>query len=777
MTVTKMPQSKAQKKFEKRHLKDVLERRNSQKKIKQRQQLKEKKKSRRAEEEGRDSEHGKCGTNGNARNRRAEEDEAFKNMSVDDFFQGGFEIPEIPKSIGKKRKRQEVEQSKYVGEDEDSDVLSDDEPVLRAIDGSDSDGSDEGEDLEGHREQLDALAANDPEFHKYLQENEPGLLGAELEGIHDLSDDEAEPEKKKARKGRQVDDDSDIAEDDEVPGGRKNDLSSATVAKWRTGLTNEHSLRAAREVVLAFRAAAHVSDDEEEEQFKYSISDPNVYHELLTLALTQVPEVFQHHLPVQEGKNGRVHIDTGNKKFKTLGPLLKSHITSTVHLLGHLSDASTIRLTLTSTIPLLPYMLSFKKLARNLTKAVTAVWSSPSNTEATRISAFLLLRRLTTISDAGIRENVLKAVYQSLVKSSRNTTIHTLAGMNLMKNSASELWGLVDSSVAYTAAFTAIRQLAIHLRTSIHKPSSPTEGYKAVYNWQYTHSLDFWSRVLSLNATSQTSNMHPLIYPLVQTTLGALRLIPTATYFPLRFHLVRSLLRLSRATNTFIPLAAPIYEVLASAEMRKPPKPSTLKPLDFNTSIRAPKGYLRTRVYQDGVGEQVQELLAEFLGLWSKSIAFPELSLPVVVMLKRWLKDVGKRGKGEGNKNQKVNGMIQLLVQKIESQARYVEGKRSKVEFAPNDRKGVESFLQETDWEATVLGSFVVGLRKVKEEREKVERRAREDEQRAREKDQGKGGNRHLADDVESEDDDEDMADGPEEEDEDGVFDDDEESE
>ena len=99
--------------------------------------------------------------------------------------------------------------------------------------------------------------------------------------------------------------------------------------------------------------------------------------------------------------------------------------------------------------------------------------------------------------------------------------------------------------------------------------------------------------------------LRPLIYPLVQVTLGALRLIPTATYFPLRFQLTRSLLRLSRTTGTFIPLAAPLYEVLNSAEMRKAPKPSTLKPLDFDTSIRVAKSYLRTRTYQDRVGEQV----------------------------------------------------------------------------------------------------------------------------------------------------------------------------
>jgi nucleolar complex protein 2 len=324
-----------------------------------------------------------------------------------------------------------------------------------------------------------------------------------------------------------------------------------------------------------------------------------------------------------------------------------------------------------------------------------------------------------------------------------------------MKNSAAELWGLAaqkeGGGVAYTTAFTFIRQLAIHLRTSIQHNAN--DAYKTIYNWQYVHSLDFWSRVLSAHCTASDASLRPLIYPLVQVTLGALRLIPTATYFPLRFQLTRSLLRLSRATNTYIPLAAPLYEVLNSAEMRKAPKPSTQKPLDFAVNIRAPKGYLKTRTYQDGVGEQVQELLAEFFALWSKSIAFPELALAPTVMLKRWLKDANNRTPGKGNKNQKVNQMITLLVQKLEANARFIEEKRAKVEFAPDNRKGVEAFLMEFEWEKTPVGAFVVGMRRQKEEREKVAAQGRAEEERRRKADGKKGGRvaEEVSDDVEDE--------------------------
>ena len=326
-----------------------------------------------------------------------------------------------------------------------------------------------------------------------------------------------------------------------------------------------------------------------------------------------------------------------------------------------------------------------------------------------------------------------------------------------MKNTASELWG-IDPTVGYTTGFGFIRQLAIHLRTSITNKSK--DSYKAVYNWQYIHSLDFWSRVVAGHCESlreaesgQPSPLRPLIYPIVQITLGAMRLIPTAQYFPLRFQLVRSLLRISSTTSTYIPLASALVEVLNSAEMKKPPKPSTLKSLDFGTTIRATKAYLRTRVYQDGVGEQVAELLADFFVLWTKNIAFPELALPVIVMLKRWVKAMIK--KTSGNRNSKISSLIALLVQKLEANSRWIEEKRAKVDFAPNNRAGVEGFLKEVEWNKTPLGAYVAGQRKSREQKAKLleDSRKTDDKKRKEAEEAAKGsGSREFGSDQGSDD-------------------------
>ena len=776
---------KSTKKFEKNHLKDTIERRKEFAKIKQRQQVKAKKKVRNAIDNARASDDDEKPTAPDLNHKGAREADAFGKMSVDEFFQGGLDLPERKRGESALKKKANVQQlgkrkreaTQNVNVDDvngDSSSASEGDVVFS--DGES--GSGEEMDLDTHKEDLDALAEKDPEFYKYLKENDAELLDFEkdvdldLAEVDQLSDDEEIPKKKRKKAANERER---LAEDLEPDGiGNGSEVTPALVDQWKIAMFEQHSLRATRQVVLAFRAAAYINSDDGKDN-KYLISNPDVYHQLLLVALEHVPKVLGHHLPAKESTSGKVRIATDSKKYRTLTPLLKSHATSIQHFLENLSDALTIKLTISSILPLLPYLLSFKKVLKSLIKTIVDIWSDPSSSEAVRITAFLLIRRLAVISDASLREAVLKTAYQGLVKGSRNTNAHTLLGINLMKNSAAELWGL-DPTVGYATGFTYIRQLAVHLRASITQPTK--DSYKTIYNWQYTHSLDFWSRVLSTHCSRATvtkappnSPLQPLIYPLVQITLGALRLIPTPTYFPLRFHLTRSLLRLSTATNTYIPLVPSLLEVLTSPELSKPPKASTLKPLDFATTLRAPTSYLRTRAYQDGLGAQLAELLTEFFACWAKNIAFPELVIPPTALLKRWLKTASAAparglpsssatststfasGKGKGNKNTKVNAAFALLLQKLDANARWIEERRRSVRFAPGDREEVDTFLKDVLWEDTPLGAFVVGVRARREERERLlaeGRRGEEEKGKGNGKGKDEGKRRRKADEVEN---------------------------
>ncbi|RMZ91780.1 hypothetical protein DV736_g960, partial [Chaetothyriales sp. CBS 134916] len=680
--------AKATKKFEKNKLKETLERRKEFAKIKQRHRQNDKRKhdaAKRHEHEAEDN--GVDGPDSDA--------DGAGDMDDDKFFQDALPLPQETAVMDKKRKRRAGQ------------------TAVAADSGSD-DGS---------------LADKDPEFYKYLQENDAELLdfGNDLavsdnESLCDDVDDGERPSKKaKTAKGTSA--------------AAVTDVTPSMLTKWKEALGEQYSQRSLREVVLAFRAAIQSDDQDDKLPARYGIPNSSVYHQVLLLALKHVHPVLQHHLPIRESAAGKVHIATDTPKFKALSPIIKSHASSLYLLLGQLSDAATLRITLQSLEPLLPYLLQLRKQLKLIIKTICGIWADNSSDEATRISAFIIIRRLMVIGDAGIRESVLKSTYEGIVKGARNLTEVTLPGVNLMKNSAAEIYG-IDQKISYTTAFKFIRQLAIHLRGHIAKPTK--DSYKQIYNWQFVHSLDFWSRVLSSHCNSlveaqngKQSQLRPLIYPLTQITLGVMRLIPTSTYFPLRFLLIRSLLRISQATGTYIPLSAAILEVLNSSEMKRPAKAATLRPLNFESVIRAPSAYLKTRIYQDGVGEQVLELFSDFFVLWTKSIAYPELQLPTIVMLKRWLKTASK---SDGNKNGKLNQALLLLVQKSEANAKWIEERRNKVNFAPKDRAEVEAFLKDVSWEDSPLGAFVVGQRKMREERRKVVQKGREEERKKRDK-------------------------------------------
>lgn len=314
-----------------------------------------------------------------------------------------------------------------------------------------------------------------------------------------------------------------------------------------------------------------------------------------------------------------------------------------------------------------------------------------------------------------------------------------------MKFLASELFllsGKQESDLAYQLAFSYIRSLAILLRKGVKDASK--EAYKNVYNWQFVHAIDFWSMVLATAGDKQRvaeqgeSPLQHLVYPLVQVALGAIRcvavhlcivrltgqltrvcpdnsLVPTSRYYPLRFRLVRSLLRLVQRCGTFIPLAASLFEILDSPELTRRSKPSTLKPLDWDYYLKCPTAYQRTRVYADALADELVYLLTEYYGALATSVAFPELVLPAIVALRRHAK---KATSG------KVATQMKQLVERLEANTRWIEQKRENVEFGPNKRDKVDRFLANEEIDKTPMGTHIKLQRKLREAKKATMERA-----------------------------------------------------
>ncbi|EDN63539.1 nucleolar complex associated [Saccharomyces cerevisiae YJM789] len=702
--------SKSTKKFQSKHLKHTLDQRRKEKIQKKRIQ------GRRGNKTDQEKADAAAGTREQQQLKKSAKEEVFKDMSVETFFEKGIEIPKENKKLKKKTTKEQSDE--------------------------DSSSSEEEEDM---GQSMAKLAEKDPEFYKYLEENDKDLL--DFAGTNPLDGIDSQDEGEDAERNSNIEEKSEQMELEK----EKIELSLKLVRKWKKQLHDSPSLKLLRNIISAFKVAVNLNKEENIEDYKYAITDEKAFHELMFMVLKDVPQAIQKMAPYKIVKGARTLPNGGN--VSRVSSIVKSHAGSLLILLNDITNTETAALVLHSVNELMPYLLSYRRILKELIKSIVGVWSTTRELE-TQIASFAFLINTTKEFKKSMLETTLKTTYSTFIKSCRKTNMRSMPLINFQKNSAAELFG-IDEVLGYQVGFEYIRQLAIHLRNTMNattKKSSKinsAEAYKIVYNWQFCHSLDFWSRVLSFACQPEKENgsespLRQLIYPLVQVTLGVIRLIPTPQFFPLRFYLIKSLIRLSQNSGVFIPIYPLLSEILTSTAFTKAPKKSpNLAAFDFEHNIKCTQAYLNTKIYQEGLSEQFVDLLGDYFALYCKNIAFPELVTPVIISLRRYIKT---------STNVKLNKRLSTVVEKLNQNSTFIQEKRSDVEFGPTNKSEVSRFLNDVAWNKTPLGSYVAVQREVKEEKARLMRESMEEQDKERETEEAK-----LLNSLESDDDNEDV--------------------
>ncbi|CAJ0848334.1 2712_t:CDS:10 [Entrophospora sp. SA101] len=534
--------------------------------------------------------------------------------------------------------------------------------------------------------------SNESDDYDDYDSDEEAILNIKLDDDYEKEEEDEEEEKKSSKKSINHNND-DISNDDndDIP-----DLTFEMITKWQKSITESKSLKSTHRLILAFRAAAHLNDDENEKTYSYKITDPTVFNNLLVICMKYIPGVFNHHLKVEDTDVSKNKLPCFNHKWKTLELMVKSFLNNVLYILKQLTDKNMINFFTKESEKILHYYASIPKLATQYLKAVLQIWGFAD--DKSRILIFLNIHKLAILAPPPFIDFCLK------------TTAFTIPSINLMGNCAVQIYG-IDFKSSYQSAFNYIRQLAINLRNAMNVKSK--DSHRLIYNWQFIHCIEYWSRILGTYcdqrriAEGGESSLQELIYPFVQVTIGVINLNSTVEYFPLRFHCIRSLINLIKTTGTFIPLATFLFDILQSKEVVRSPRPSTLKPLDFSIILKVPKNYLHTRSYQDGICEELFESFLEYYACFCKSISFPELIIPGVVQLKRHIKH---------SSNFKFNKQLQQLNEKLEQNSKYIEQQRSKVDFSPNNLTQLRSFLKDISPDSTPLGKFAKSMRLLKEQ-------------------------------------------------------------
>eukprot|EP00731_Ephydatia_muelleri_P015297 Em0008g1017a len=560
----------------------------------------------------------------------------------------------------------------------------------------------------GHQNAMTRLAKTDPEFYEYLAKNDQQLLefsGDEEDGEEaDDSEDDGmgrpEPvptsvtsrsEKLQGSESEQEEEeDGDKAGEDGEQNEEGDRMSSTSgkavtlemVKKWVAKVTKAHSLSAWKMLVQALQAAVGTIGDPQGDKntlptLVYRVEGTKEFNAIVGACLKYTPECLSHHIEINHRPGKRPSLPSTHRAWPMVKKTLRLYLPTVTKLLHNLHEFFHAKSHPPPTSTLLI-----------LTLPASQDGAQPQGYLAPPCSTLILPWHLT-----------LKKLYLSFVRNCKFTLPSTQPRIRFMQNCLVELLS-IDPPTAYQHAFVYVRQLAVHLRNAYASPQKDSQ--QAVYNWQFIHCLDLWAMLLGQRREEES--LKPLLYPLIQTAVGTLSLQPSPKYYPLRLHCVRTLLELSEATGTFVPLASYLLEIMEAQATTKTSAANAGKPPELANLLRLSKMQLQSRALQSNLLNDSFELTVQLLANHSCYIGFPELAFPILVRLKKVAKATSLSW---------FRMQLKQLVEKTEEVSGEVSRDRATVSFSPKDSDQIAAWEKDRKSKENALVRFLNTWKKV----------------------------------------------------------------
>ncbi|XP_052823588.1 nucleolar complex protein 2 homolog [Octopus bimaculoides] len=474
-------------------------------------------------------------------------------------------------------------------------------------------------------------------------------------------------------------DDSDVSDDEGNSFYSKSLVSEKLIEEWQDKISKPtptllHDI--IDDIIGAFAGAVEQIQDKSDDT-KIAVKNITVFNDLVKLCLLKIEPSLQSILNLPPTKDIR-HYTKPNKssKWKTVSADVKVYLSSLVKMLKNISETSMIDILLKHVHKMAIYFSMSNRLSKDLVEHLITVWGSAEDT--TRILAFLCINKLIIMRDNSILELCLKRMYAEYVSNCKFTSPTLLPNITFMQRSLVEILK-IDEKVTYQHAFVYIHQQAIHLRNALTLKKK--DLCQTVYNWQYIRCLELWSTLVS--SSPQITVLENLIYPLIEVITGVIKLVLSVRFYPLHFHCIAMLNKISASTSKFIPTLPFILETLEYLDLNKKCSKVALKPICFTYVLKMTKSQVQEKTFKDTVIEQVYEHMLTCLNIVSHSISFPELVFPAQIQIKDVLKNC---------KVPNYSKQLKQLYEKIEENSKFISTRRNSFSLNLSDTKAINSW-------------------------------------------------------------------------------------
>lgn len=514
------------------------------------------------------------------------------------------------------------------------------------------------------KRKLERLLEKDPKFSEFLESRRSDLDQSRSEEIY--SDDEGDTGYLDGVAVRE----SQISQDGKV-------LSRHTVDVWCWLVMEQPDSPAFANLLNGFRAASRygINSDDNSSQ---KIPNREVFSQILSFILSEADGIFRRLLRIPEScsKESMLKLKS-TSEWKTMRPLMKSYLRSSLFLLNQVTDCQILIFILSRLRASVIFFTLFPSLARRLIKILVHLWATGE--ERLSLSSFLFIRDVASQLSSDCLDTCLMRTYNAFIAHCKFVESTNLKHIKFLMDCIVEIYSL-DIQTAYRKVFLSVQQLASLLRHTLR--TKEKEELNNIHNWQYINCLDLWVKFITCNFRDH--DLQQLLFLIIQVIRGIAHLFPGPRYVPLRFKCVRMLNHLSLSSGVFIPVASLVFDCL---ECRGNSYSDAMQRMQINFSslLKVPKQFLKSKDFHEECILSAVELLVAHFSQWSYHISFPELASIPLILLKRF---------HEKTNVESLRRVVKRLIDQVERNIAFIQKKRDEVSFSPNDQASAEFFLQ-----------------------------------------------------------------------------------